>query len=137
MLQIVFLPGGHGIVFDGPGNKKLASVLNEAYASGMIRPSCQNSTCSETHMCAHNTLLALQAMVTLVLHNLLKRMLSNVSKPTRYAMHTFEACHAHKTYKLETYTLVTCFWGWLPGKFAPEPTTLALGDISGAIQHVE
>lgn len=32
--QIVFVPGGHGIAFDGPGNKKLASVLTEAYSSG-------------------------------------------------------------------------------------------------------
>lgn len=34
VLQIVFVPGGHGIAFDGPGNKKLATVLTEAYASG-------------------------------------------------------------------------------------------------------
>ena len=34
-LQIVFVPGGHGIAFDGPGNKKLASVLTEAYSSGI------------------------------------------------------------------------------------------------------
>lgn len=34
ILQIVFVPGGHGIAFDGPGNKKLATVLTEAYASG-------------------------------------------------------------------------------------------------------
>lgn len=33
--QIVFVPGGHGISFDGPGNKKLASVLTEAYSSGI------------------------------------------------------------------------------------------------------
>ena len=33
--QIVFVPGGHGIAFDGPGNKKLASVLTEAYSSGI------------------------------------------------------------------------------------------------------
>ena len=35
-MQIVFVPGGHGIVFDGPGNKKLASVLTEAYAAGAV-----------------------------------------------------------------------------------------------------
>lgn len=35
-VQIVFVPGGHGIAFDGPGNKKLATVLTEAYASGMF-----------------------------------------------------------------------------------------------------
>lgn len=34
--DIVFVPGGHGIVFDGPGNKKLASVLTEAYAAGKV-----------------------------------------------------------------------------------------------------
>ena len=34
--QIVFVPGGHGIVFDGPGNKKLASVLTEAFSSGVL-----------------------------------------------------------------------------------------------------
>lgn len=34
--DIVFLPGGHGIVFDGPGNKKLANVLSEAYAAGKV-----------------------------------------------------------------------------------------------------
>ena len=34
ILQIVFVPGGHGIAFDGPGNNKLASVITEAYASG-------------------------------------------------------------------------------------------------------
>lgn len=34
-LQIVFVPGGHGIAFDGPGNKKLAAVLTEAYGSGV------------------------------------------------------------------------------------------------------
>ncbi|KAL0019118.1 hypothetical protein WJX79_001262 [Trebouxia sp. C0005] len=34
--DIVFVPGGHGIVFDGPGNKKLASVLTEAYSSGKV-----------------------------------------------------------------------------------------------------
>lgn len=36
VLQIVFVPGGHGIAFDGPGNKKLATVLTEAYASGTL-----------------------------------------------------------------------------------------------------
>ena len=34
ILQIVFVPGGHGIIYDGPGNRKLASVLTEAYAAG-------------------------------------------------------------------------------------------------------
>ncbi|KAL3142602.1 hypothetical protein ABBQ38_002919 [Trebouxia sp. C0009 RCD-2024] len=34
--DIVFVPGGHGIMFDGPGNKKLAAVLTEAYASGKV-----------------------------------------------------------------------------------------------------
>jgi len=34
--DIVFVPGGHGIVFDGPGNKKLASVLSDAYAAGKV-----------------------------------------------------------------------------------------------------
>ena len=33
-MQIIFLPGGHGIVFDGPGSKKLANLLTEAFASG-------------------------------------------------------------------------------------------------------
>lgn len=47
-LQIVFLPGGHGIVFDGPGNKKLASVLSDAYAAGTQckRPA---AACGQSH----------------------------------------------------------------------------------------
>ena len=46
ILQIVFLPGGHGIVFDGPGNKKLATVLSEAYAAGMFAPSRVACACA-------------------------------------------------------------------------------------------
>lgn len=32
----IYLPGGHGAVWDFPGNKKLASLLTSAYASGKI-----------------------------------------------------------------------------------------------------
>ena len=50
--QIVFVPGGHGISFDGPGNKKLASVLTEAYSSGIAIVShfCRLSCKAEEHI---------------------------------------------------------------------------------------
>jgi putative intracellular protease/amidase len=32
----VFVPGGHGIVADGPHNKKLASVLADFYNAGKV-----------------------------------------------------------------------------------------------------
>jgi putative intracellular protease/amidase len=32
----IFLPGGHGIAFDGPNNPKLAEVLTEAYKAGKV-----------------------------------------------------------------------------------------------------
>ena len=45
--QIVFVPGGHGIAFDGPGNKKLAAVLTEAYAAGkhVLLSACEQVKC--------------------------------------------------------------------------------------------
>ena len=51
LLQIVFVPGGHGIMFDGPGNKKLAAVLTEAYASGVHANHMQLLLCCASQPC--------------------------------------------------------------------------------------
>lgn len=43
--DIIFVPGGHGIAFDGPGNKKLASVLTEGYGAGKVIGSVCHGPC--------------------------------------------------------------------------------------------
>jgi putative intracellular protease/amidase len=42
----VFVPGGHGIVADGPHNKKLASILAECYNAGKVVCSVCHGPCS-------------------------------------------------------------------------------------------